>query len=162
MRPGSLVERYRRCGKPACHCASRNATGHGPSWSLTRGVAGKTVTKIIPPTAVEQTRRQIDEYHRFRLLIREFVEVSEAVCDARLQGSGAASGLEAAQKGGSKRPSKRKSSPRLNLSSVLEQLTASTSRLSRPRRGVGRFRWPRGCSTAGATPVRPTTPGRRR
>ena len=22
MRPGSLVERYRRCGKPACHCAS--------------------------------------------------------------------------------------------------------------------------------------------
>jgi hypothetical protein len=115
MRPGSLVERYRRCGKPACHCASRDAAGHGPSWSLTRGVAGKTVTKIIPPTAVEQTRRQIDEYHRFRLLIREFVEVSEAVCDARLQGSGAASGLEAAQKGGSKRPSKRKSSPRLKL-----------------------------------------------
>ena len=35
MRPGSLVGRYRRCGKPTCHCASEGAAGHGPSWSLT-------------------------------------------------------------------------------------------------------------------------------
>src|SRR5437773_2617326 len=86
MRPGSLVERYRRCGKPACHCASRNATGHGPSWSLTRGVAGKTVTKIIPPTAVEQTRRQFDDYHAFRLLIGGLVKFTEADCEARRRG----------------------------------------------------------------------------
>lgn len=115
MRPGSLIERYRRCGKPTCHCASRDAAGHGPSWSLTRGVGGKTVTKIIPPTAVEQTRRQIDEYRRFRLLIREFVEICEELCDARLQASGAAPELGAVQKGGSKRPSKRKWLPRSKL-----------------------------------------------
>ena len=36
LRPGSLVERYRRCGKSTCHCAHKGATGHGPSWSLTR------------------------------------------------------------------------------------------------------------------------------
>ena len=112
MRPGSLVERYRRSGKPNCHCAAPDAACHGPSWSLTREVAGKTVTKVIGATAVEQTRRQIDEYRRFRLLIRALVEVSEQLCDARLQASKAVSEPEAAQKGGSKRRSRRKSSPR--------------------------------------------------
>ena len=29
LRPGSLVERYRRCGKPTCHCAHDGGPGHG-------------------------------------------------------------------------------------------------------------------------------------
>ena len=48
MRPGSLVARYRRCGKPNCRCARAGDRGHGPSFSLTHAVNGKTVTKIIP------------------------------------------------------------------------------------------------------------------
>ena len=28
MRPGSLVERFRKCGKPTCHCAEKDAPGH--------------------------------------------------------------------------------------------------------------------------------------
>src|ERR1035438_3613434 len=47
LRPGSLVERYRKCGKPNCHCAQPDEPGHGPSWSLTHNVKGKTTTKII-------------------------------------------------------------------------------------------------------------------
>ena len=41
MRPGSLVERYRRCGKPNCYCAQEGEAGHGPSFSLTHAVDGK-------------------------------------------------------------------------------------------------------------------------
>jgi hypothetical protein len=84
LRPGSLVERFRKCGKPTCHCAKPDSPGHGPSYSLTREVEGKTLTKIIPSDAVEQTQRQIAEYRRFRNLARDFVEVSEKVCDAQL------------------------------------------------------------------------------
>ena len=84
LRPGSLVERFRKCGKPSCHCAKPDSPGHGPSYSLTREVESKTITKIIPPSAVEQTRRQIAEYKRFRDLTREFVEVSDKVCNAQL------------------------------------------------------------------------------
>ena len=84
LRPGSLVPRFRKCGKPSCHCAKPDSQGHGPSYSLTRELEGKTVTKIIPPSAVEQTHRQIAEYKRFRDLTRDFVEVSEKVCDAQL------------------------------------------------------------------------------
>lgn len=86
MRPGSLVERYRKCGKPSCHCAPKDARGHGPSYSLTHGVRGKTVTRIIPKgPAVEQARAQIAEYRHFRQLVRQLVEVSEQICEAQLR-----------------------------------------------------------------------------
>jgi len=88
LRPGSLVGRYRRCGKPTCHCAREEGGGHGPSWSLTHAVGGKTVTRIIPPAAVPQTRAQIAEYGRLRRLTGELVEVSEGLCEALLAGSG--------------------------------------------------------------------------
>lgn len=115
FRPGSLVKNYRRCGKPTCHCAKEGDIGHGPHWLLTRGVAGKTVTRIIPPAAVEETQRQIAEYHRFRELVRQLVEIHDQLCEARLRSpEGIAS--EEAKKGASKKRLTLKSSPRLKSS----------------------------------------------
>jgi hypothetical protein len=111
LRPGSLVERYRRCGKAGCHCAGEGVSGHGPSWSLTREVGGKTVTRVIPAGAVAQTREQIAEHRRLRALVRELVETSEQLCDAKLE-AGEASSDEAVKKGASKKPSRPKSRPR--------------------------------------------------
>lgn len=86
LRPGSLVPRFRRCGKPTCRCAKKGAQGHGPSYSLTHAVAGKTVTRIIPAgPAVDRTRAQLDEYQRFRDLVQQFIAVSEALCDLELR-----------------------------------------------------------------------------
>ena len=87
MRPGSLVARFRKCGKPSCHCAKKGVQGHGPSYSLTRPVAGKTVTRIIPAgPAVEQTRQQLEEYHhRFRKLVQQLLAISEQICDWQLR-----------------------------------------------------------------------------
>jgi hypothetical protein len=86
MRPGSLTERYRKCGKPSCRCARKGVPGHGPSYSLTHPVKGKTLTRIIPQgPAVERTRRQIAEYQRFRAVVRELVAVSEQLCDLQLR-----------------------------------------------------------------------------
>ena len=108
MRPGSLVGRYRKCGKPGCHCARPSEQGHGPSWSLTRRVSGKTVTKVIPSgPAVERTRAQIDECRRFRRLARELIEVSEQLCDAAVRGA-----APEEQKKGSKRSSRPRSRPK--------------------------------------------------
>lgn len=110
MRPGSLTPRFRKCGKPNCHCANAASPGHGPSWSLTREVQGKTVTKILPSAeAVATTQQQLAEFRRFRELTRELVEVSDKLCDAKLQSWKA--GAEAtAKKGASKAGSRRKSS----------------------------------------------------
>jgi len=84
LRPGSLVERFRRCGKPYCHCAKPGEKGHGPSYSLTRSVKGKTVTRIIPKDQVETTREQIEEYHRFQQAVSELVETNIKICDTKL------------------------------------------------------------------------------
>ena len=90
MRPGSLVERFRKCGKPTCHCAEKDAPGHGPCYSLTHAVAGKTVTRIIPKgAAVERTRQQIAEYQRFRRLVQELITLSEQICEAQIPSASA-------------------------------------------------------------------------
>jgi hypothetical protein len=58
----------------------------------------KTVTKIIPPSAVERTQRQIAECKRFRGLTRDFVEVSEKICDAQLRAPTEGAGREVKKK----------------------------------------------------------------
>ena len=45
LRPGSIVAVMRRCGKPTCHCAQPEDSGHGPSLRLTHKRKGKTVRK---------------------------------------------------------------------------------------------------------------------
>ena len=106
LRPGSLTERYRKCGKPTCHCAAEGDPGHGPSWSLTWAVEGKTRTRIIPAEAVEQTQTQIAEYRRARVLTRELFEVSTQMCDVQLDT------VKATQKKTSSRRLSRKSAAR--------------------------------------------------
>src|SRR6267143_2015287 len=86
LRPGFLTARFRKCGKPNCHCAQKDSPGHGPSYSLTHASAGKTITQVIPQgPAVDRTRAQIAEYRRFRKLVQELIAVSEQLCNAQLQ-----------------------------------------------------------------------------
>ena len=85
MRPGSLWPRYRKCGKPTCHCAKEGSPGHGPVWTLTWKAKGKTMARIIPEgPAVERTREQIAEFRQFQEITQELVEVSGLLCDAKL------------------------------------------------------------------------------
>ena len=90
MRSGSLTERFRPCGKPWCHCAKPGDPGHGPVLSLTRKQAGKTVTRIIPAEAGPETQARLAEYRRFRQLSKMFIEVNDALSEARLATGSAA------------------------------------------------------------------------
>ena len=83
FRPGSLVERYRKCGKPTCHCAREGGRGHGPSWSLTRGVQGKTVTKVTPADCVDETLEQIDRHRELQRLLHEYIAPCVSIGVAR-------------------------------------------------------------------------------
>ncbi len=84
FRPGNLLKVYRQCGNPNCHCARPDDPGH-PGWQLSRKVKQKTITRRIPHNAVELTGQQVDEYQRFRELVHELTEVSESLCDLKLQ-----------------------------------------------------------------------------
>jgi hypothetical protein len=99
LRPGFLSARFRKCGKPNCHCAQKDSPGHGPSYSLTHRVAGKTVTQVIPQgPAVERAKAQIAEYHRFRNLVRELILVSEQICSAQVRNAETLPASEAKKK----------------------------------------------------------------
>jgi len=111
MRRGSLSERYVKCSKPGCACAERPAARHGPYYSLTRTVGGRTQSRFVPAAQTARVRQQIAAGQQFRHEVDAFWDACEQWADAELPAPEAAS-QEAAQKGGSKRRSKAKRSPR--------------------------------------------------
>lgn len=84
MRVGSVTTTGGRCGNPCCHCHEKDDPGHGPFYRLTRKVDGKTVTETFStPAALRKAQNEIAEYHRFRELSRDLLEVNEKICRAR-------------------------------------------------------------------------------
>lgn len=108
MRRGSLSQRYVKCSKPGCSCAKNPQARHGPYFSLTRGVGGRTQSRFLSAVQAELVRRQVQAGQQFRRQVQAFWEACEQWANAQLEGPAAAS--EAAQKRGSKRPCKPKSS----------------------------------------------------
>ena len=84
FRQGTLAPRYVKCGKLTCRCAPEGAPGHGPYWLLTGEVNGKAQCRSVPAAALERTQEQIGEYHRFRGLVKDMIEVNCQLCGAQL------------------------------------------------------------------------------
>jgi len=84
FRSGSITVINGRCGKPNCHCHQPNQPGHGPNFRLTRKVNGKTVSESFSSAAeLRKAQREVEEFHRFRQLSQELLEVNERICRAR-------------------------------------------------------------------------------
>jgi hypothetical protein len=84
FRTGSITSVRGRCGKPTCHCYRPNDPGHGPHYRLTRKVNGKTVSESFPTTAaLRKAQREVAEFHKFRKLSQDLIEVSERLCRLR-------------------------------------------------------------------------------
>jgi len=111
MRRGSLSERYMKCNKAGCRCSERPEARHGPYFSLTRGVAGSTRSRLVSAKQAEIAGRQVAAGQQFRQDVEAYWRACEEWADMELEAPVAAS-QEAAQRGGSKRPSTRKSRPR--------------------------------------------------
>jgi hypothetical protein len=70
---GSLIERYKRCGKPGCKCA--DGPGHGPKYYLSVSYPGlRPQMDYVPQESYAQTAELLSNYHRAR-------EILEAVCE---------------------------------------------------------------------------------
>jgi hypothetical protein len=106
MRRGSLSERYVKCSKPGCTCADDPKARHGPYFSLTRGVGGRTQSRFLSQAQAELVRHQVTAGQHFRRQLEAFWEACEQWADAQLEGPAAS---EVAQKKGSRRRWKTKS-----------------------------------------------------
>jgi hypothetical protein len=84
MRRGSIVQRYRRCGKHPCCCEGAEHPGHGPYHSLTYKTGGKTLTRHLAPGSVlDKARREIAAFRKFERLVAELVAVNQIICEVR-------------------------------------------------------------------------------
>ena len=72
---GSLVERYKKCGKPGCHCAE--GKGHGPAHylSVTLG-PGKTRSYYVPERMRSVVEEHLANHRRLRELLEEVSRVN--------------------------------------------------------------------------------------
>ena len=107
MRRGSLSERTMKCGKADCPCQSDPKARHGPYYSLTRPVAGKTHSRYLSPQKAELARQQIAQGHKFREQVEQYREACERWADEQLDAIPVSA--EEAEKGGSPRTWKAKS-----------------------------------------------------
>jgi hypothetical protein len=106
MRRGSLSERTIKCGKPECVCARDPKARHGPYYSLTHAVGGKTHSRFLTAEQADLVRQQIGAGREFRGRVDALWDACEEWADgqlANLPSSGEA------KKGGSKRISQMKS-----------------------------------------------------
>lgn len=84
FRRGSLAKRFIACRKGMCHCTDPESKGHGPKYSLTYKVKGKTTTEYIPSEEVKQVSQQLVEHKKFLQLCQEFVSVNEEICELKI------------------------------------------------------------------------------
>jgi hypothetical protein len=84
MRSGSITPTGGRCGNPKCHCHRGGDAGHGPYYRLTRKVDGKSTTVTFSdPGSLAKAQREVAEFHYFRELSQQLLEVNERICGLR-------------------------------------------------------------------------------
>ncbi len=111
MRRGSVSERYVKCNKAGCACADDTDARHGPYYSVTRVVKGRTKSRWLDAEQARQVREQVATGQKFRKLVEAYWQACEQCADAQLEDSETDS-QEAAKKRASKRRSKSRPSPR--------------------------------------------------
>src|SRR5258708_8479887 len=77
MRRGSVSERSIKCGKPGCACNKDPKARHGPYYSLTQAVAGKTRSRLLTVQQASVAQRQIAAGRKFRVQVDTFWEACE-------------------------------------------------------------------------------------
>jgi len=79
---GSLIERYKRCGKPGCKCAT--GRGHGPKHYLSISRTGEhPQMDYVPQAYVEQVREYLANYHRTREILEEICTINRELLRRR-------------------------------------------------------------------------------
>ena len=84
MRSGSLSVRYQKCGKYPCVCHEENHPGHGPIYSFSTPVEGKTkVRNYKEGPELSKLLKEVENYERFRGLSRDLIAVSDQISALR-------------------------------------------------------------------------------
>ncbi len=79
---GSLIERYKRCGKPGCKCAQ--GLGHGPKYYLSVSFPGqRPQMDCVPQESYTQASEFLANYHHARQVLEEICEINRELLRRR-------------------------------------------------------------------------------
>ncbi|MFL6415956.1 MAG: DUF6788 family protein [Bryobacteraceae bacterium] len=79
---GSLIERYKRCGKPGCKCAE--GPGHGPKYYLSVSYPGlRPQMDYVPQESYAQTKESLANYQRARETLESICEINRELLRRR-------------------------------------------------------------------------------
>ena len=79
---GSLIERYKRCGKPGCSCAQ--GRGHGPKYYLSVSKPGqRPEMDYVPQDYLEKVKEHLDNFRKTRAILEELCEISRELLRRR-------------------------------------------------------------------------------
>src|SRR5450755_1770284 len=91
IRRGTVSERMMKCSKPGCACADDPEARHGPYYSLTWPVEGKTHTQYLTAEQAAVAKQQIESGREFRQHVDSYWEACQDWADTQLELSTAAS-----------------------------------------------------------------------
>jgi hypothetical protein len=79
---GSLIERYKRCGKPGCKCAQTR--GHGPKYYLSVSKPKqKPEMDYIPLDYQAQVVEYINNFRHIKTILEELCEINRELIKRR-------------------------------------------------------------------------------
>lgn len=79
---GSLIERYKRCGKPGCKCAE--GPGHGPKYYLSVSRSGsRPQMDYVPQESHAQVAEFVANYQRAREILEAISEINRELLRRR-------------------------------------------------------------------------------
>lgn len=79
---GSLIERYKRCGKPGCKCAE--GRGHGPKYYLSVSKPGiRPEMDYVPGRYHDQVTEFLENFRRVRSILEQICEINREILRRR-------------------------------------------------------------------------------
>ncbi len=79
---GSLIERYKPCGKPGCKCA--DGPGHGPKYYLSVSFPGlRPQMDYVPQASYPQATQFLANYHCAREILESICEINRELLRRR-------------------------------------------------------------------------------
>lgn len=79
---GSVIESYKKCGKPGCKCAT--GTGHGPKHSMTVNFPKRRPENdYIPLEYVVQVKEYASNFQQFKEIIEQICMINRELLKRR-------------------------------------------------------------------------------
>jgi len=81
---GSLIERFKRCGKPGCKCA--HGPGHGPKYYLSVSLPGaRPEMDYVPVEYSQQVSEYLHNFQQVRQLLEQICNLNRVLLRRRVK-----------------------------------------------------------------------------